>query len=123
MQNLIRLVNITSTQEAILSNIYYQKFVASTEIPPVNIIPAAGNGEYLLRAEIKSRKLEITHGRYNPQALFTWGTVNITLPSRARLFKESAIYCDGQGLWFIFVGTGLLFSETLENGAWGYLDT
>lgn len=122
MSNAIKLINISNV-ENIKENIYYQKFVESTATPPLNIIPAAGNGEYLLRAEIKNRKLEITHGRYNPQALFAWDTIEITLPSRARIFKESTIYCDGQGLWFIFVGTGLLFSETLENGAWGYLDT
>lgn len=91
--------------------------------PKINILPAVGNNEYILRAEIVNRKLTITHGIYNPVSLYDWRTIDIDLPARAVLFKESVCYAATQGLWFVFVGTGLLFTDNLAEGTWGYLDT
>lgn len=94
-----------------------------TSDPQVNIIPIFGNNEYMYRAEITNRKLKITSGMYNPVTLYDFRTIDITLPSRATLFKESVCYASTQGLWFVFVGTGLLFSTSLADDTWGYLDT
>ncbi len=90
---------------------------------PQNIIPIAGNNEYLWCIELENKNAVIYYGKYNPKTAFDWETIPLALPSRARLFKESVVYNGAQGIWFIFVGTGLLFSESLTSGTWGYLDT
>ena len=48
---------------------------------------------------------------------------NIQLPSAARVFVDAGAYLWGKDIYFFFVGTGILFSRTLQEGDWGYLDT
>ena len=48
---------------------------------------------------------------------------NIQLPSAARTFIDAGAYLWGKDIYFFFVGTGILFSRTLQEGDWGYLDT
>ena len=36
---------------------------------------------------------------------------------------ESVCYVAEQSMWFIFVGTGLLFGSKLATSGWGYIDT
>lgn len=45
------------------------------------------------------------------------------LPSSARVFVDGGAYLWGKDIYMIFVGTGLIFSRTLEEGSFGYLDT
>lgn len=47
----------------------------------------------------------------------------ISLPSGARVFVDGAAYLWGKDIYMIFVGTGIIFSRTLETGSFGYLDT
>lgn len=47
----------------------------------------------------------------------------ISLPSAARVFVDGAAYLWGKDIYLIFVGTGIIFSRTLEEGSFGYLDT
>ncbi len=49
--------------------------------------------------------------------------LDITLPSAARIFVDAATYLWGKDIYMIFVGTGIIFSRTLEAGSFGYLDT
>ena len=53
------------------------------------------------------------------------GTIkpNLPLPSNAKVFVDAAAYLWGKGIYLIFVGTGIIFSRTLEAGSFGYLDT
>lgn len=46
-----------------------------------------------------------------------------SIPSSSRLFVDAGVYAWGKDMFFLFVGTGILFSRTLEPGDWGYLDT
>lgn len=48
---------------------------------------------------------------------------NISLPSGARIFRDACAYLWGKDMFLLFVGTGLIFSGTLETGSFGYLDT
>lgn len=48
---------------------------------------------------------------------------NINLPSSARVFLDGGAYLWGKDIYMIFVGTGIIFSRTLEEGSFGYLDT
>lgn len=48
---------------------------------------------------------------------------NIRLNSAARIFTDAAAYLWGKDIYMIFVGTGIIFSRTLEEGDFGYLDT
>lgn len=48
---------------------------------------------------------------------------NVSLPSAARVFVDAGVYLWGKDIYMIFVGTGLIFSRTLEEGSFGYLDT
>lgn len=47
----------------------------------------------------------------------------VSLPSSARVFVDAAAYLWGKDIYMIFVGTGIIFSRTLEEGDFGYLDT
>ena len=47
----------------------------------------------------------------------------LKLPSAARVFVDAGAYLWGKDIYFFFVGTGILFSRTLQEGDWGYLDT
>lgn len=48
---------------------------------------------------------------------------NLSMPSAARIFTDAAAYLWGKDIFMIFVGTGIIFSRTLEEGSFGYLDT
>lgn len=65
--------------------------------------------------------------------LFPWMSVtqddagtsvpNLPLPSSSRIFVNGGAYLWGKDIYMIFVGTGIVFSRTLEEGDFGYLDT
>ena len=98
-----------------------------SQADPVRTSPAAGNGLYIYRAFLSSRRLNLRIGRYNPNEPYSASAPTVAavaLPSRATVFPDSVLYAANQDLWFVFVGTGLAFSQTPENGAsWGYFDT
>lgn len=48
---------------------------------------------------------------------------NLPLPTAARTFVDAGAYLWGKDIYLFFVGTGILFSRTLQDGDWGYLDT
>lgn len=102
---------------------YYERLVADNYDPGLNILPVAARDEYLYRAAIEKRRLTIDYGTYNPKSVFDWKTIDVLLPSGARLFKESVCYASAPGLWIVFVGTGILFTTSLASGDWGYMDT
>jgi len=45
------------------------------------------------------------------------------LPNASHVFVDGAAYLWGKDIYMIFVGTGIIFSRTLEAGSFGYLDT
>ena len=102
---------------------YLKKFIAEDYTPQMITLPAGANNEYLYNVDLVDRKVTLMHGRYNGGTLPEWRDINIKLPSRAVLFTDSACYVAEQSMWFIFVGTGLLFGSKLATGGWGYIDT
>ncbi len=48
---------------------------------------------------------------------------NLPLPSAARTFVDAGAYLWGKDIYMLFVGTGLIFSRSLMEGSFGYLDT
>lgn len=48
---------------------------------------------------------------------------DLPVPGNAKVFVDAAAYLWGKGIFLIFVGTGIIFSRTLEAGSFGYLDT
>lgn len=48
---------------------------------------------------------------------------NVALPPSSRVFVDGGAYLWGKDIYLFFVGTGLLFSRSLEAGSFGYLDT
>ena len=84
---------------------------------------SGANNEYLYNVDLIDRKVTLMHGRYNGGTLPEWRELNIKLPSRAVLFTDSVCYVAEQSMWFIFVGTGLLFGSKLATSGWGYIDT
>lgn len=109
-------------------------FHASTQVnssfsiadDPVGNTCVAANNRYLYRCFVRDRRLVVRAGKYNPMTLFTKDDTqpSLTLPSRAQVFPDSVCYAAGQGVWFVFLGTGLAFTQTPEDGgSWGYLDT
>ncbi len=102
---------------------YIQKFFGENYIPQMITLPAGANNEYLYNVDLVDRKVTLMHGRYNGGTLPEWREINIKLPSRAVLFTDSVCYVAEQSMWFIFVGTGLLFGSKLATSGWGYIDT
>ena len=102
---------------------YIQKFFGEDYIPQMITLPAGANNEYLYNVDLVDRKVTLMHGRYNGGTLPEWREINIKLPSRAVLFTDSVCYVAEQSMWFIFVGTGLLFGSKLATSGWGYIDT
>lgn len=47
----------------------------------------------------------------------------LALPAAARVFVDGGAYLWGKDIFMIFVGTGIVFSRTLEENDFGYLDT
>ena len=102
---------------------YLKRFVAEDYTPQMITLPTGANNEYLYNVDLVDRKVTLMHGRYNGSTLPEWRDINIKLPSRAVLFTDSVCYVAEQSMWFIFVGTGLLFGSKLAAGGWGYIDT
>ncbi|MDE7220050.1 MAG: hypothetical protein K2O45_10595 [Oscillospiraceae bacterium] len=102
---------------------YIQKFFGENYIPQMITLPSGANNEYLYNVDLVDRKVTLMHGRYNGGTLPEWRELNIKLPSRAVLFTDSVCYVAEQSMWFIFVGTGLLFGSKLATSGWGYIDT
>lgn len=102
---------------------YLKRFVAEDYTPQMITLPAGANNEYLYNVDLVDRKVTLMHGRYNGGTLPEWRDINIKLPSRAVLFTDSVCYVAEQSMWFIFVGTGLLFGSKLATSGWGYIDT
>jgi len=50
-------------------------------------------------------------------------SIGVSLPSAARIFVDGGAYLWGKDIFMVFVGTGIIFSRTLEDGSFGYLDT
>nr|WP_326209046.1 hypothetical protein [uncultured Oscillibacter sp.] len=118
--------NYTSMETAIEQDErgrYLKKFVAEDYTPQMITLPAGANNEYLYNVDLVDRKVTLMHGRYNGGTLPEWRELNIKLPSRAVLFTDSVCYVAEQSMWFIFVGTGLLFGSKLATSGWGYIDT
>ena len=102
---------------------YLKRFVAEDYTPQMITLPTGANNEYLYNVDLVDRKVTLMHGRYNGGTLPEWRELNIKLPSRAVLFTDSVCYVAEQSMWFIFVGTGLLFGSKLATSGWGYIDT
>lgn len=49
--------------------------------------------------------------------------ISLSFPSSARPFLNGCAYLWGKKMFFIFVGTGIIFSRDLTKGSFGYLDT
>lgn len=82
---------------------------------PINII-----GEDFLVAAYDTN-LFPAYSRKSPE--LNVRTPNLNLPTAARTFVDGAAYLWGKSIYMFFVGTGLIFSRTLEDGSFGYLDT
>jgi hypothetical protein len=110
-------------EEALKDPFFLEIFATNSPEPARNVLPAAGGSQYIYRAKIEDRRLQYIAGRYEPRTVYDYYTSHVLLPSRARLFQNSICYASAQGIWFVFVGTGLLFTQDLLSGGWGYLDT
>lgn len=82
---------------------------------PINII-----GEDFLVAAYDKNSFP-AYSRKSPE--LNVRTPNLNLPTAARVFVDGAAYLWGKSIYMFFVGTGLIFSRTLEDGSFGYLDT
>lgn len=110
------------TEAELYASAAYKKFRAADDVAK-NVLPVGAGGEVLLRAEITGGKLQYDIAKYSPRTALSIHTAEVRLPARAKLFPDSVAYAELKGMWFVFVGAGLLFTRTLSSGAWGYLDT
>lgn len=80
------------------------------------------NSKILQRGGPSPYPLE-TKGSEKTLSDFTLSTFGISFPSMARIFPNAGAYLWGKDIYMIFSGTGVIFSRTLEDGSYGYLDT
>ena len=100
---------------AVSSRSYSGTITARTSICPLNVV---GDSKLLATFDVNS---------------FPWASIteakvgsikpDLPLPASAKVFVDAAAYLWGKGIFLIFVGTGIIFSRTLEAGSFGYLDT
>lgn len=121
------LISFYSTPNGTYDTVASAGVAGATFTDPIRTSPVAGNGRYIYRAFITGGKLNLRAGKYNPNEPYNPASVTVAdpvLPSRANVFPDSVCYAANQDLWFVFVGTGIAFSQTPEVGnSWGYLDT
>lgn len=84
--------------------------------------PIAGNTKVLVRTNLTNSLIYYVN-RTELTPLQKSSITDVSLPSSARTFKDGSCYLWGKDMFFIFVGTGILFSRTLQEGSFGYLDT
>lgn len=100
---------------AVSSRSYSGTITARSSICPLNVV---GDSKLLATFDVNS---------------FPWASIteakvgsikpDLPLPASAKVFVDAAAYLWGKGIFLIFVGTGLIFSRTLEAESFGYLDT
>lgn len=90
---------LAATTSNALNVVGYQKMIAGFTLNEFPVIPIT---------DVSTLKT-VKHG--------------ISLPSSARVFVDGGAYLWGKDIYMIFVGTGIIFSRTLETGSFGYLDT
>lgn len=94
-----------------------------TNAPSVSaMLSIAGTDRVLVYADLGEMQLHWL-GRTDERTLQTSDMNNLSLPSGARIFRDACAYLWGKDMFLLFVGTGLIFSRTLETGSFGYLDT
>lgn len=81
-----------------------------------------GNDKLLVRVDVNVN-LAYSVDRRDLIPLQKASISDLSLPSGCKVFKDGACYLWGKDIFFIFVGTGIIFSRTLEEGSFGYLDT
>lgn len=97
----------------------YHGILRSATILPIerNTIPIAASGECLISVEINNRHPVLYYARYNPQTIMNKRTVmDVTLPSRALLFRESVCYASHSGAVVYFRGNRAAFRRI--GGRW-----
>ena len=96
--------------------------IAESVSEPISV-PTATNivGENNIILEAEETSAIVAPLKTTPKA----GRVNygLSLPTAARVFVDAGAYLWGKDIYMIFVGTGIIFSRTLEEGSFGYLDT
>lgn len=98
---------------------YYMRNVTADTITVPNSLNVVGSNKLLFEFTPKFG-LTISLTDVKGPVKFETG---ILLPSAARCFVDAASYLWGKDIYMIFVGTGIIFSRTLEEGSFGYLDT
>lgn len=94
-------------------------FGADTNLTTVSIM---GSDVCLLKISADTKKIHTIKRSENSLAK----SVDINLPAippAKRVFPDAAAYLWGKDMFFIFVGTGILFSRDLTPDSFGYLDT
>lgn len=97
----------------------FQEYNLSTKPAACCIV---GNDKLLVRVDVDVN-LAYSVDRRNLIPLQKASISDLSLPSGCKVFKDGACYLWGKDIYFIFVGTGIIFSRTLEEGSFGYLDT
>ena len=112
---------IVSFNDRIFNTPTFKHNLGFPSLPSIKInLPIAGQNKTLISVVLTEESLfYVTSG-----GEFLKSTLgDISLPSGAKVFKDGACYLWGKDMFFIFVGTGIIFSRTLETGSFGYLDT
>lgn len=98
------------------------QFFLSVSTPTV--MPIVGLNDFLLCFFSISNQIKIiTLNRNNLSYASSLEITNLALPSGFRTFRDAAAYLWGKDMYFIFVGTGIIFSRDLTTNSFGYLDT
>lgn len=112
---------ITSYNDGIFNGVSYSNSSSSPRLtlqtqPPLSII-----GADKLIFDLTTQKMSVVQN--DSKSIEAEVSIGLSLPSAARVFVDGGAYLWGKDIYMLFVGTGIIFSRTLEAGSFGYLDT
>lgn len=112
---------ITSYNSGIFNGASYSNSSSSPRLtlqtqPPLSII-----GADKLIFDLTTQKMSVVQN--DSKSIEAEVSIGLSLPSAARVFVDGGAYLWGKDIYMLFVGTGIIFSRTLEAGSFGYLDT
>lgn len=110
-------IYVYSFPSGVFEHQYASLLVGADQTDPATM-PIGGSDKLILRYDKSEAMRVLFSGAADTNADFS-----VNLPSASRHFIDAGAYLWGKDIFMMFVGTGIIFSRTLEEGDFGYLDT
>lgn len=118
-------VDRKSAMRGIYTSAYtYKDMDTYVSVPDAIMTEIVGGTDTLIALSIGTSDCALTYYRTDSGAEVTQVTLPLALPSASAVFADAAVYCSNKSMWFIFVGTGIIFTNDLADAEqYGFLNT